>query len=102
MNATKVITPTAPQDIKSINTMFSSMQTLMGNLYGRWLDEQGMEDIKEYANVIQTELDKCGFADFKMVSMKKKPFGFTFKINDTEAIYQLTITTTQYKWKRTQ
>mgnify|MGYP000969540958 CR=1 FL=1 len=50
-----------------------------------------------YAKVIQVELDKYGFT---IVVMKKKPFGFTFKINDTEAIYQLTITTTQYKWKR--
>ena len=91
------MTPTAPQDIKKINTMFQTIQPLMENLYGRWLDEQGLEDIKEYAKVIQVELDKYGF---KIVVMKKKPFGFTFKINDMEAIYQLTITTTQYKWKR--
>ncbi len=93
------MTPTAPQDIKKINTMFQTIQPLMENLYGRWLDEQGLEDIKEYAKVIQVELDKYGF---NIVVMKKKPFGFTFKINDTEAIYQLTITTTQYKWKRAQ
>lgn len=91
------MTPTAPQDIKNINMMFVTIQPLMENLYGRWLDEQGLEDIKEYAKVIQVELDKYGFT---IVVMKKKPFGFTFKINQTEATYQLSISSTYYKWKR--
>ena len=91
--------PTTPQNVNSINNMFESIQPLMENLYGRWLDEQGLEDIKEYAKVIQVKLDKYGFT---IVVMKKKPFGFTFKINETEATYQLSISSTQYKWKRAQ
>ncbi len=92
------MTPTAPQDINNINTMFQTIQPLMDKIYF-WLVAE--EDVKQYADVIQTEIDKCGFDNFKVISMKKKPFGFTFKIDETEATYQLSITDTQYKWKRT-
>lgn len=44
---------------------------LIGNLYGRWLDEREYEDINEYGKVIS---DKLGFP----VKMTKRPFGFKF------------------------
>jgi hypothetical protein len=90
-------TPTKPKDIERINKMFWSLEELVGNLYGRWLDEHGHEDINDYKKIIEKQLKKHKFT---LVGMTKKPFGFTFKINKSDAVYTITQTTKQYRWLR--
>ena len=94
---TATITPTTPKDIEKINKMYYEMQALVTNLYNRWIDEGGYESLSEYEKVFAKSLKKYNFT---LVAMTKKPFGFKFKINNTEAIYSLAINGKQYKWFR--
>ncbi len=87
--------PTNPIDLSRINAMHRSMETLMVNLYTRWRDERGHEDIAEYQTVIQAALPE----GFRVVRMSKAPFGFTFSIG-TDATYKVTLKGTTYAWSR--
>jgi hypothetical protein len=95
---TKPTQPTAPTDLARINTMYYEMADLVQYLYGRWLDEGQYEDIADYGNVIAKALEKHNFT---LVAMKKKPFGFTFKISESSPEYTIKVTTTKYQWLRT-
>ena len=95
--ATSTATPTKPKDIEKINKMYSEIKPLVTNLYSRWLDEGQYEGLAEYEKVFAKALKKY---DFTLVVMTKKPFGFKFKINNTDAVYTLSINNTQYKWLR--
>lgn len=95
--ATKPNQPTAPADIARINKMYEEVADLVQNLYGRWLDEGQYEDIADYGNVIAKELARHNFT---LVAMKKKPFGFTFKISESSPEYTIKVTTTKYQWLR--
>ncbi len=62
-----------------VNTIMENGQ-LIANLYWRWLDERGREDINEYGKVISKQLG-CP------VKMQKRPFGFT-----ADNKYKVTVT----------
>ena len=67
--------------IKSIlnNKTYSEM---MCNLYDRWRDEYGYEDINDYAKVIIAKLTAL-FPSYniKLVKPSKRPFGVAITIN---------------------
>jgi hypothetical protein len=90
-------TPTKPKDIQKINKMYWEMQELVTNLYNRWLDEGQYEGISGYEKVFAKALKKY---NFNLIAVTKKPFGFKFKINNTNATYSIGINGTQYKWFR--
>jgi len=75
--------------------IFHEMQTMMTYLYSRWLDEQGLEDIAEYAKVIEPIVKKFGATFLKM---QKRPFGFTYNLNG--CVYQIKINSTTYSYIR--
>lgn len=88
-------TPTTPANLAKINKAYMDLSPLMTNLYSRWLDEGGFEDIEEYGKVIKKNLPK----GFKLTQMTKRPFGFHFTIG-TDAIYAITMKSKQYAWTR--
>ena len=90
--------PTSPANLARINAFYFENENLVRNLYGRWLDEGQYEDISEYAKVFSKALKKHKFI---FVKVTKKPFGFTFKIDENSPVYTIKITTTKYQWCRT-
>ena len=75
--------------------LFDDLAIPMSNLYCRWQDEKGNEDIDDYAKPIQSTIDAAGG---KIVTMKKRPFGFTFTLDD--ATYQIKVTSREYSYSR--
>jgi hypothetical protein len=55
------------------------------NLYDRWRDEEGYEDINEYGKVIHSVIVK-NFPDNKieLVKATKRPFGVKLKVEGTD------------------
>lgn len=89
-------TPSTPDHIARIDRLFADLQPLVISLAGRWADESRYEDITEYAAVIRPKLP----AGFQLVAMSKRPFGFTFTIDCSPALYAITCTMRLYAWKR--
>ena len=54
---------------------FDDAYELIGELYGRWLDEKDYEDIYDYRAPLAKIAEKHGVTITKMT---KKPFGFAF------------------------
>ena len=50
------------------------------NLYDRWQDERGYEDIKAYAKPLENIVSRIIGKDIKL-TMTKRPFGFKFRSN---------------------
>lgn len=86
---------TTPENLKRINAMVDSLAELLAQLWCRWQDEREYEDIAEYRAVIKAKLPK----GFTMLTMSKRPFGFTFSIG-TEAVYRVSVTARSYGWRR--
>ena len=74
---------------------FYEMEGLMSALYCRWQDEKEYEDIEDYMKVVLPEVVKIGGTFDKM---KKRPFGFTYKLAD--ATYQIFVRANDYGYKR--
>jgi hypothetical protein len=87
----------AKQPAPSANAeqFFIEAENLVANLYARWLDEKGCEDIRDY----QTPLDKVA-AKFgvKIVRMTAHPFGCEFQVDGRT--YKLTCSQKTYAYKR--
>jgi hypothetical protein len=71
---------TTAQEHKQLNDMFTQLTPLVGNLYGRWLDEREFE---VYAEPIVKVLP----ADFRLIKMQKKPFGFQFQLGTNPSVF---------------
>ena len=50
------------------------------NLYDRWQDEHGYEDIKDHAKPLENIVSRIIAKDIKL-TMTKRPFGFKFRSN---------------------
>lgn len=87
--------PTTAANIALIESFFATVENTFMNLYSRWQDEKGHEDIKDYADVVRKSLP----AGWTGCGMTGRPFAFTFSIG-TEAKYQIYATSKQYGWKR--
>ena len=77
--------------------IFRSLEDLMVDFWSRWQDEREYEDINDYGKVIQTELDTFD-AGAKLVTMSKRPFGFTYTLS--EVSYKVTVKLGSYGYKR--
>lgn len=73
--------------------VYDSEVEFFGNLYCRWLDEKEYEDIADYKAVIQARIPQM-----KIVSMHKRPFGFTAKSEGKT--YRFTVTMKNYSYKQ--
>lgn len=85
----------AKERIALANKFFEDSQNLVGNLYGRWQDEKEYEDINDYGKPVQKALEKIGG---KLVSMHKKPFGFTYELGGYQ--YRVKYTAKEYSFGR--
>lgn len=85
----------AKERIALSNKFFEDSQTLVGNLYARWQDEKEYEDINDYGKPVQKALDKIGG---KLVSMHKRPFGFTYELGGFQ--YMVRHTAKEYSFAR--
>jgi hypothetical protein len=74
---------------------FDDSHELMSILYSRWQDEKEYEDIADYGKVISEKVDAIGGT---FVKMKKRPFGFTYKLADAE--YLIAMSGSAYQYKR--
>lgn len=89
----KVHTPSA-----QAGKVFDKLQQTVMNLFERWLDEKEYEDIKDYGKVIAPLLKKH---KAKLVKMSKRPFGFTFTVEEfPDRLYQIKQTMTEYLYCR--
>ena len=61
---------------KELDNMLEVMSDAFGYAYYRWLDEQGYEDINDYAVIFEKYLKPSGT---EIVVMQTKPFGFIAK-----------------------
>lgn len=61
---------------------------LLGNLYGRWLDECQYEDIADYGKVLSASAAPFGLVITKMT---KRPWGCQFHDPSTGAKYALKV-----------
>lgn len=75
--------------------IFEEMQTLMEHLWSRWQDEREYEDFGDYVDKMKDAVVKF---DCFFIKAQKKPFGFTYKLSD--AIYQIEISKTTYRYLR--
>ena len=89
---------TSPANLARIEKMYASMEILMSNLYGRWLDESEYENIADYLFPINKALELTG-TGLVATKMIKRPFGFRFSIDTAE--YQVFVSSSSYGWKRT-
>jgi hypothetical protein len=58
--------------------LWNDLETLMFNLYSRWLDEKEYEDINDYAAPIKPKVEAIGGT---FIKMNKRPFGFDYRLN---------------------
>jgi hypothetical protein len=77
------------------NKFFEDSQKMVGYLYIRWQDEKEYEDINDYGKPVQEALEKIGG---KLISMHKKPFGFTYELADFQ--YRVRHTAKEYSFAR--
>lgn len=89
------MTPTTPENLALINSVFDKVAEHLQYLACRWLDESEYEDINEYQKSLQSQLP----SPFTIVKMTKRPFGCQFKIG-TDAVYSMSATTRSVQWKR--
>jgi len=94
MAPTQQSTPTSEANIKLLNKMFSKLEPIMVNFAARWKDEGKYENITDYETPIKSELPKS----IEFLKMTKRPFGFTFGLEDKT--YAITISGRNYQWKR--
>lgn len=90
---------TRPETKIEISKMFDTvtLQDLMIQLAGRWMDEKKYEDIKDYAARIKKDLP----SGFTIVKMTKRPFGFYFShASMPDAVYQYFIKSDSLGWTR--
>jgi hypothetical protein len=81
-----------PSEVETIKPTFNAMMGPLGELYGRWLDEQEYEDIQEYGAVLKRWLsERIPGAEFAGVT--RRPFGFKFRPGPGGALYHMTTTT---------
>ncbi len=89
-------TPEAAAIRAYMDTTLDKILPTLGNLYGRWLDEQEYEDIKDYGDVIKKTLPE----GLTMLKMTKRPFGFQCEAPEFPArMFAITMTVTAVKWK---
>lgn len=88
---------TSPANLARIEKAFSTLELLMSNLYGRWLDEREYENINDYLVPVNKALATTG-TELVATKMNKRPFGFNFSIGEAE--YQFFVNSSQYGWKR--
>lgn len=87
--------PTAPEDVAMIDTALDRLTPMLSNLWGRWQDERGHEDIADYAKPLAPLIPPR----MTIRRMTKRPFGFEFDIG-TSARYAMTATGRSVGWKR--
>ena len=68
----------------TMKTLLDNIENVLCNLYARWQDEKEYEDIKDYKNVLQPEIEKC-CPGATIVSFTKK---FDIKLNVPDFPYQ--------------
>jgi len=87
-------------DTAKLEKLYWSIQNLMENLSGRWMDEGKHEDIAEYQKV----LEKAFSAEIKksahIVKMSSRPFGFVLEMNSTGFRYKFTCSSNRYRYAR--
>ena len=76
-------------------TIYEKLQTSVIDLSCRWNDEKEYEDINDYGDVLKTKVEEL---DGTFVKMTKRPFGFTFTVDDAK--YKIGCNATQYYYKR--
>ncbi len=80
---------------------FENLSETITNLYSRYLDEKGFENIDEYAIVFRSEVEKIG-GDF--VKANKRPFGFDYRLGggySNGATYRVSIDSKgRYSYRR--
>lgn len=86
---------TTPELTGKITEVFKGLEEEMLYLYNRWRDEHEYEDIRDYGARIAKQLP----ADFVLIKMNKRPFGFDFTAGTT-AVYQVKVTASTYGWQR--
>lgn len=86
---------TNDERIAKAASIYKSMENVMTNLYGRWLDEKEYEDFSNYADVMKKEISGLGG---EFVAASKRPFGFKYAL--AGATYQMTISARSYNYKR--
>ncbi len=74
---------------------YHDIEELVANLWCRWQDEKAYEDIADYGKVIAKEVEAIGGV---FGAMKKRPFGFTYKLGGAE--YLVTMAGSKYAYKR--
>jgi hypothetical protein len=74
------------------------MQSVMENMYFRWLDEKEYEDFNEYKAVAQKKLAEVA-PEAEFVTLRKCPFDLVFKMPNFPWKVALTINGRSYGWK---
>ena len=88
--------PAANEPSQRASDFFDELDKgIMGNLYGRWLDEQEYEDIKDYQLPLNPIAQKFGVT---ITKMNKKPFGFNFTVDGRT--YKLNVSSRSMSFKR--
>lgn len=93
--ARPAIVPTTPEEKEFVARTMNSIMERLCYLYSRWLDEREYEDFAEYAKVMSTMLP----AEMTFGKASKRPFGFTFSMNDKT--WQVSLTARNMSWRRT-
>lgn len=79
---------------------FDANHKFLVELWARWQDEHEYENINDYSVPIQREADKFGIT---IVKMHKRPFGFSFKVNEAgheHKVYQLKVSSRNISFQR--
>ena len=82
------------QKSKAAKDFYEKAQNLLGDLYSRWLDERGYEDIKDYQKPLDPIAKECGVVITKMT---KRPFGCQFTVDGKHFSFNVGLTWVQYK-----
>lgn len=72
---------------QQINEWINANAGLLGQLYGRWLDEREHEGLIGYQSAIQRAMP----AGFRITQMTKRPFGFRFIVDGSQQAYAVEI-----------
>lgn len=80
---------------QAARSFYHAAEQTMANLYDRWKDEEGFENLDLYMKPLQPIAKKFGV---KLLSFGSRPFGPTFKVDGKT--YKLTQSKRNYSYQR--
>lgn len=80
---------------QGVTMLWNELEETIVNLWMRWQDEKGHEDIRSYDVAVKETVEKYG--GFEFIRFTQRPFGIRFKVSGV--MCRITFNGRDYKWE---